>query len=116
MLNRGAVILKYKEPAIRWVNEADPVKEDRPVRSKDLENERTVYLVDVLDVDGKQAVEEWIAANFKTLFEDELESWYTDTALWPKTRTITVFREWFDVEYHSVIRDTVGGPVFDDEA
>ena len=24
MLNRGAIILKYREPAIRWINEADP--------------------------------------------------------------------------------------------
>jgi hypothetical protein len=24
MVNRGAVILRHKEPAVRWINEADP--------------------------------------------------------------------------------------------
>ena len=116
MVNRGAVILKYKEPAIRWINEADPVKRTSGVTADALVNERTIYLVDVLDVDGDKAVEEWIAANFKNLFKEELEGWYTDSALWPKRRTLGLFREWFDVEYHSVIIDTVGGEIFDSEA
>lgn len=27
MVNRTALLLMYKEPAIRWINEADPVEE-----------------------------------------------------------------------------------------
>lgn len=28
MINRTAVILKYKEPAVQWINDADPYHDD----------------------------------------------------------------------------------------
>ena len=31
-----------------------------------------------------------------------------DDRLWPKKRTLKLFHDWFKVEYHSVIEDTVG--------
>jgi len=44
MLNRAAIFLKLKQPAIDWINEADPV--DSPRVSLESANEdRTVYLV-----------------------------------------------------------------------
>jgi hypothetical protein len=45
MLNRAAIILKYKEPAIHWVNEADPSPESDPLSLEDANMERTVYLI-----------------------------------------------------------------------
>ena len=115
MLNRGAVILKYREPFVRWINEADPIEESPGITADELVNERTVYLISENDSDGQRAVEKWIARNYKALFEAELEGWYTDPKLWPRKRTLAVFREWFTVEYHSVIVDTVGGELYDDE-
>ena len=80
-----------------------------------MHQDRTVYLISEGDVDGENAVEKWLRANFGNLFEAELECWYTDPALWPQKRTLRLFHEWFDVEYHSVIMDTVGGELYDDE-
>ena len=114
MLNRGAVLLKYRAPMVRSINEADPVDKDPGITAESLTQERTVYLISDGDIDGEQAVEKWIKGNFKTLFESELEDWYNDPVLWPNKRTLSVFREWFEVEYHSFIIDTVGGPIFDD--
>lgn len=116
MVNRGAVILKYREPMVRWINEADPYNDDPGITTKDLKQERTVYLISVGDADGEEAVENWVKANFKPLFENELDGWYTDPDLWPKKRTLALFREWFEVELHSVVVDTVGGDIHDDEA
>ena len=115
MINRGAVILKYKEPAVKWIYEADPVDDDPGITMKDVNCENTIYLVTNEDCDGEVAVERWIRRNYKVLFESELEGWYTDPALWPKTRTYKKFKEWFEVEYHSVLIDTVGGEIYDDE-
>ena len=53
--------------------------------------------------------------NYEALFENELEGWYTDESLWPKKRDLKLFREWFNVECHTVIEDTVGLPIEDDE-
>lgn len=116
MLNRDAVILKYKDPAIRWINDADPYLDDPRISGESLVNERTVYLISEADSDGEHAVENWIRKNFKALFEAELGGWYKDPNLWPKKRTLKLFQEWFEVEYHSVIEDTVGGAIYDDEA
>jgi len=64
--------------------------------------------------DGEMG-ENWIALNYKQLFENEFEDWYTDETLWPQKRTRKLFNEWFEVECHSVLIDTVGGNIFDDE-
>ena len=114
MLNRGAVILKYREPMVRWIHEADPYNEDPGITAESLTQERTVYLISEGEADGEHGVEKWVKANFRVLFENELEDWYTDSDLWPKKRTLAEFRRWFEVEYHSVIVDTVGGEIFDD--
>jgi hypothetical protein len=69
MLNRAAIILKYKPPAIHWVNAADPSPESDPPSMEIANTERT-----------------W-----------------------------SLFREWFDVECHTVLIDTVGDAIYDDE-
>ncbi len=53
--------------------------------------------------------------HYRTLFETELSDWYNDPALWPKNLSLTLFHEWFDVECHSVVMDTVGSEIYDDE-
>lgn len=112
MVNRGAVILKYKEPFIQWINEADPIENTSVITISQANQERTVYLISDGDAEN---IKKWIRANHITLFENELEGWYTDESLWPKKRDYKTFMQWVDVECHSVILDTVGGEIYDDE-
>ena len=37
-----------------------------------------------------------------------------DESLWPENRERSIFNEWFSVECHSVVIDTVGGVIEDD--
>ena len=115
MINRGAILLKYRGPMVRWINDADPFNEDPGITKENLRHDRTVYLVADEDADGEDAVGRWVEANHKALFESELAGWYSDPALWPEPRTLAVFREWFDVEYHSILVDTVQGEIRDEE-
>ena len=112
MINRAAVILKYKDPFVRWINEADPDKSGSPVTLEDANSDRTVYLI--TDEDGEN-IDEWISLNYKALLENELEDWYTDESLWPQNRTKKLFQNWVEVACHTVIFDTVGIPIVDDE-
>ena len=114
MVNRAALLLKYKMPAIKWINDADPYNDDPGITMESVNEERTVYLISDYDADGPSAVEKWVKKNWKNLFEVELEGWYTDPELWPKALTLKLFRQWFTVECHTVIHDTVGGEIFDD--
>lgn len=112
MLNRAAVILKYKEPFITWVNESDPLNKAPGITLEKANQECNVYLI---TEDDSEHLDDWISLNFSQLFEIELEDWYTDESLWPQNRTKKLFDEWFSVECHTVIIDTVGGEIFDDE-
>ncbi len=112
MVNRAAVLLRYKEPILRWIKEADPLDDSAEITLSIVNEERTVYLVS----DGEaENIDKWIRANYSVLFESELEGWYADESLWPKKRDLKIFTEWFEVECHSVVLDTVGGRIFDDE-
>jgi len=61
------------------------------------------------------AAERWATAiSWKEIFEQELTGWYTVPSLWPKKRTLKLFLEWFDVECHTCLVDTVGGEFIED--
>ena len=115
MINRAAVLLRYREPAVRWINEADPYAEYSGIGLENVNRERTVYLIRDEDADDEEVFQRWLSSSYKMLFENELSGWYTDERLWPENRTMSLFREWFDVECHTVIEDTVGLPIVDDE-
>lgn len=115
MINRAAVILKYKEPAVIWINDADPYNDNPGISLESVNEENTVYLIRDQDADSSVILKEWLNLNYKTLFESELEEWYTDENLWPKKRDLELFHEWFEIQCHTVIIDTVRGPIEDDE-
>jgi len=115
MINRAAVILKYKEPAVQWINAADPYHDNPQIRLEEVNDDRTVYLVSDHEADDDETLARWIKLNYEVLFEAELEGWYTDESLWPPKRTFELFQEWFEVECHTMIEDTVGTPIVDDD-
>lgn len=114
MINRGALILRYKEPAVRWINDADLAPNPSRLTIEQVNEERTVYLVDDAVGDSPQALERWLKKSYVALFELELEGWYTDPDLWPRDRSYRVFREWFDVELHTMLLDLGSGEIVDD--
>ena len=109
MLNRTAIILRCREPFVRWINEAGPQPghDENTVES----DEQTVYLID--EVDSREDLDRCLGRYHRALFE--LEAWYTDKTLWPKSRTLKAFRDWIDVDYHTVVVDLVDGRLIDDE-
>ena len=116
MVNRGALILRYREPAVIWIREADPEGESDDVSLESVNEERTAYLIDQRDGADTGRLERWLKANYSRLFEVELESWYTDPKLWPRKRSYDMFKEWFAPDYHSVLIDLAEGEIVDDEA
>ena len=115
MINRAAVILKYKEPAVKWINDADPGCDDPGIKIESVNEERIVYLITDEDADTRDLLRQWIETNYAALFESELAGWYTDENLWPGERNLKLFDEWFEIECHTVIEDTVGSPIEDDD-
>ena len=115
MVNRSALLLRYKEPAVRWINDADPSPSEHAATLDDVNEERTVYLIDDAAGDDPKSLERWLKRNYANLFEMELEGWYTDPSFWPQVRNYQLFREWFEPECHTVVIDTCPDDLFDDD-
>ncbi|EMJ7188623.1 hypothetical protein D8T49_21695 [Vibrio vulnificus] len=116
MVNRGALMLRYSQVAVDWLNKVDPSRSsDLMVES--INEERTVYLVSNEVADSPDSIKAWVKLNHEVLFEGELFQWYVDESLWPKKRNWALFQKWFTIECHSVVEDTMmGHPIIDDDA
>ncbi|MFM9967391.1 MAG: hypothetical protein ACKVQK_03150 [Burkholderiales bacterium] len=107
MLNRSILIVRPRQPFIDWVAglDGDPTPPTA-------DGEQTVYLIPAYeDEDEAEAV---LEAVWEDVFEKELWSWHTTEADWPKPRTLELFRQWFDIEMHSVVEDVCGYEIADD--
>ena len=114
MINRAAVLLRYKEPAVRWINEVDPMGDGSELSLAEANNDRNVFLVSDRGADDG-AVEDWVEENWPVLFDIELEGWDDNEKQWPTPRTREMFRSWFEVEIHTMIHDTVDGPIYEQD-
>ncbi len=45
-----------------------------------------------------------IAKNYREIFEEELNSWFTDESCGQK-RDLKTFRQWFQVDFHGMVVD-----------
>ncbi len=108
MLNRGVLIVWPKQPYLDWAAQLD----DSGL-VPDPESEKTVYLIPEFDSDD----EAWeiLEDVYAEVFERELDGWHTDDAAWPENRTFAMFKEWFDIELHSVVEDLCACEIEDDE-
>jgi len=66
MLNRAAVIIRYKQPFVDWINAADPGP-GHTLTLADGNSESTVYLIEVEDEDE---FEVWLKSNYEPIFEE----------------------------------------------
>ena len=112
MLNRAALILRYKQPFVDWINAADPSPTSHALALAEVNQEHTVYLVEVEDEDE---LAQWLAGNHQELFEQELNGWYTDPSLWPRDRSLEMLKQWCSFELHTVVVDTGSSPLEDAE-
>jgi hypothetical protein len=109
MLNRAVLIVRPKQPFLNWAAQLD----DSGL-VPDPTGEQTAYLVPEFEDDNK--AERVLKRVFSEVFERELFGWHTDETAWPKNRTFTMFRQWFQVELHSVVEDLCDYEIIDDEA
>jgi hypothetical protein len=112
VLNRAALILRYRQPFVDWINAVDPSPASHTLTLSEVNEEHTVYLV---EVDDLEELEHWLVLNHRGLFETELNGWYTDPALWPRDRSLAKLREWCSLELHTVVEDTGASPLVEEE-
>ncbi|MDB4285621.1 hypothetical protein N9903_01810 [bacterium] len=95
------VVLRPKEPFIEWVRNHD--EESEKVTADEIVKETVAYMLHDKSMEGEK--EKIIKDNYRTLFESELNHWFTDEESWPKKRDRKKFNEWFHVEFHGIVYD-----------
>lgn len=112
MINRAVVILKFKQPAIDWINEVDEDGDIVDINS--VNNDRIVYLIPDRAAFDEDTIRSWVELNHEALFKNELGFWYTDEDSWPQDLSLAVFDAWFEVECHSMLVDTSDEPIVEE--
>jgi hypothetical protein len=103
-INRSLAIIKPKQHFLDWlVSSLDPVSGGMTL--DELRKDATALLIP--EFDDEESALHFVYSNFEELFERELEDWVGDESLWPQTRSLKLFKEWFDVEIHSMVTDMV---------
>ncbi|MBL7923924.1 MAG: hypothetical protein JNL88_06980, partial [Bacteroidia bacterium] len=103
-VRRTALILTPQKSFYDWVKNLDPSDKDI-----DPWGEPDVYLLP--DFETTEEMERWLQRNFDWLFCEQLNNWYTDERLWPSKRTFKLFKEWFGYSLHTMVWDSVAGPI-----
>lgn len=112
-LNRGSVTLKPKQPVLDWLNSVDRslgVKDSMKFDPLD-EHGDTFLVPGEPMIESRQDAVAWVEKNWKDFFEFELGQWILDDTLWPQKPTLKLFREWFDIEYRSMVWDLGSDPL-----
>ena len=108
MLNRSALIVRAKEPFLKWLKSLpDPADVSRDI----INHDNTAYLLPDLSSGFEEA--ELLEQFYGLIFEEQLDGWRVEKNDWPEKRDLQTFNNWFDVEFHSVVLDLVDAPLED---
>ncbi len=109
-MNRCAVSIRKKQPFLDWLRQLpDPVDQETTIPF--INREPHIYLLPnyCYDDEKQDLLEEF----YDMIFERELNAWWRGEADWPGERSLSLFKEWFDVQFHSVIEDLVDDELMD---
>jgi hypothetical protein len=106
-INRCVASVKAKQPFLEWAKRLpDPMA---GMTLAALNDDSHAYLLPEYEMVDDQV--QLLAEFYDEIFVQELTGWHTDERAFPEKRTLAMFQEWFDVEFHSMVLDLI-----DDEA
>ena len=106
-VDRSVAVIKPRESFHQWLHAVPGSEVDISLDS--LRCDCTVILLPEFN-DPEDAVA-YIDEIYLQLFKMELASWYEEESLWPKDLSLKAFWEWFNVEIHSTVIDSVEGEI-----
>ncbi len=102
-VDRSVAVLKPKAPFLAWLNALPDNTIELSLSS--LRSDGTVVLMPEF-TEPEQGIA-YLDEIYDQLFKMELYSWCEETSLWPSDLSLKAFWEWFDVEIHSSVIDSV---------
>lgn len=107
-LNRSAMQLICKQPYLDWVNSLDPTQSGSWTLEQ-LNEDNDTFMIPQF-VDPRDSIK-WVEERWYVFFDNMLFNWDADEAVWPESKTLKMFHEWFDVQIHSLVWDIANEPL-----
>ena len=109
-INRHLLTLIHKQPFLDWLLSVDPSPPSN-MSLDDLRDDNDAFLIPNDVADSTEEAVKWVEKRWRMFFEYALNEWLTDESLWPQKISLKMFREWFGVEYQSMIWDLGNAPL-----
>ena len=102
-VDRSAVVLKPTQVFLDWLKSVD---EDMPELSlAQIRSTCTVLLIP--EVGEPEEAVAYLDERFEEVFRNELSGWEVPQDLWPKSMDLVTFWQFFEVEIHDLVLDSV---------
>lgn len=101
--NRSFVLVKPKEPFVKWVNGYDT----NIIPEENVYSCKTLYMLSSVDNISTLTIENLIKTKYKDIFINELWAWYEDEEYLPKNISFELFKDWFNYEFIEMCFDTL---------
>jgi len=98
LINRKVAVIKPTAVFLEWLRNLPDW--DLDMTLEDLRNDCTAILIP--EPIGRTP-EYYIEGMYREIFEIELDSWERDQSKWSQQMNLETFREWFDIEIHSIV-------------
>jgi hypothetical protein len=106
VLNRSVAIIRPKQAYLDWIRTLPgPYYETL----EDLREQSRAVLIP--ETSSSEFAIEKLRDSAEQLFEMELEAWMPGKLSWPENRDFDTFVEWFDIEIHLLVIDSVSAEI-----
>ena len=113
VINRTAVTITGAKPYIDWTLRTDADVNRGAITVARARTYGSAFLLPEFELE--EDVQEWVEDNAAWIFEFQLGAWTDDEATWPQGRDLASFREWFNIEIHSVVVDVADDDIEGEE-
>ncbi len=104
MLNRSAVVVRYREAFRDWLRSIGVEEEEF-----DDHGDKSVYLIGVCEYPEDQ--EEILRESAPVIFYEEVSAWHLGPEQYPDFNDFRLFTEWFATEFFDMVSDTLDEPL-----
>jgi len=113
LINRTAVTITGAKPYVDWTLGTDADANKGAITVARARTYGSAFLMPEFELE--EDIQEWVEDNAIWIFEFQLGAWTDDETTWPPTRDLASFREWFNVEIHSVVVDVADDDIEGEE-
>ena len=103
VINRTAVTITGAKPYVDWTLNTDADANKGAITVARARTYGSAFLMPEFELE--EDIQEWVEDNAIWIFEFQLGAWTDDESTWPSVRDLKSFREWFNIDIHSVVVD-----------